>query len=73
MSEAVTRRPMTRQPITRRRVLICGAALLALPLLAACEKRAPIQLEGKGGSSSKTRIKILVPYFGESPAISNRR
>ena len=43
----------------RRAILILLAAVLALD---ACAGPLPVQLEGQGGSASKTRLKVKLPY-----------
>jgi len=54
---------MEKRPISRRKVIarLVGAAVGAI-LLSACESKPPIRIEGKGGSKTKTRVKVKVLY-----------
>ncbi len=54
---------MEKRPISRRKVMArLAAAGAGAMLLSACESKPPIRIEGKGGSKTKTRVKVKVLY-----------
>lgn len=54
---------MEKRPISRRKVLArMAAAGAGVLLVSACESRPPVRIEGKGGSKTKTRVKVKVLY-----------
>ena len=54
---------MAKHPISRREMIArLAAAGAAAMLVAACESRPPIRVEGKGGSKTKPRVRVKVLY-----------
>ena len=54
---------MEKRPISRRKILTRLAAVAAgAMVVAACESKPPIRIEGKGGSKTKTRVRVKVLY-----------
>ncbi len=54
---------MDKHPISRRGMIAqLVAAGAGAVLVAACESKPPIRIEGKGGSKTKPRVKVKVLY-----------
>lgn len=54
---------MEKRPISRRRVIArLAAASVGAMIVAACENKPPIRIEGKGGSKTKPKVKVKVLY-----------
>lgn len=54
---------MDKCPISRRRAVAwLAAAGTVVILVSACESKPPVRIEGKGGSKTKTRVKVKVLY-----------